>query len=103
MTTRVRVGQRVEEFLRTLAPEPRRALWRGIKGLAKSKGDVRQLEGKLSRFWRLRVGRMRVVYELRIVRGERQAVCFFAGYRATVYSVLEQLLASGIVDELREQ
>jgi Fe2+ or Zn2+ uptake regulation protein len=34
------------------------------------------------------------------VKGERQLVCFFADHRATVYSVFEQLLASGLVEEL---
>jgi len=35
-----------------------------------------------------------------VVAGERQLICFYAGHRATVYAVLEQLLASGIVQEL---
>lgn len=70
--------------------------------LARDKGDLRQLEGRLAAYWRLRVGRMRVIYDQRSVAGERHLVCFFAGYRATVYSVLEQLLASGLVAELRD-
>jgi Fe2+ or Zn2+ uptake regulation protein len=28
--------------------------------------------------------------------------CFFADHRATVYSVLEQLLASGLIEELKQ-
>lgn len=51
---------------------------------------------------RVRVGRMRVVYAVKAVQGERQIFCFFAGYRATVYVLLEQLLASGLVEELRD-
>ncbi|MEY2429263.1 MAG: mRNA interferase RelE/StbE [Verrucomicrobiota bacterium] len=100
MTTRVRVGRRVEDFLGTLAPEPRHALWRGIKGLAKGEGDIKQLEGKLASFSRLRVGRMRVIYDVQIVGGERQVLCLFAGHRATVYTLVEQLLASGLVEQL---
>ena len=96
MNTRVIVGQRVKDFLETLAPEPRRKLWRGVEGLAQDKGDRKQLEGKLAPYWRLRV-----IYEPRSVAGQRQLVCFFADHRATVYAVLEQLLASGLVAELK--
>jgi len=102
MTTRVIIEERVRCFLQTLAPEPRRKLWRGLKGLAEDKGDRKQLEGNLHPFWRLRVDRMRVVYEPRSVAGERQLVCFFADHRSTVYAVLEQLLVSGLVEELKE-
>ena len=101
MTTRVIVGERVKSFLESLAPEPRRKLWRGIKELARGKGDIKQLEGSLAPYWRLRVDRMRITYDQRAVRGERHIVCFFADHRATIYSVLEQLLASGLVTELR--
>ncbi len=65
MTTRVRVNRRVEDFIRALAPELRRAVWEAIKALAKDQGDVKQLEGKLVPYWRLRVGRVRVVYEVK--------------------------------------
>jgi mRNA-degrading endonuclease RelE of RelBE toxin-antitoxin system len=102
MTTIVVVGDRVKTFLESLAPEPRRALWRGIKDLAKNKGDIKQLEGRLSPYWRLRVRRMRVVYDQRVLRGRRVITCFFADHRATVYEVLEQLLASSLIDELKD-
>jgi hypothetical protein len=39
MNARVIVGQRVKDFLETLAPVPRRKLWRGLKGLAQDEGD----------------------------------------------------------------
>ena len=102
MKTRVIIKQRVRSFLQTLAPEPRRKLWRGLEDLAEDKGDLRQLEGNLHPFWRLRVERMRVIYEPCSVAGERHLVCFFADHRSTVYAVLEQLLVSGLVDELTD-
>ena len=102
MNTRVIIKQRVRGFLQTLAPEPRRKLWRGLKELAQDKGDLKQLEGNLHPFWRLRVDRMRVIYEPRSMAGERQLVCFFADHRSTVYAVLEQLLVSGMVEELKD-
>jgi len=55
VNTRVIIRQRVRAFLQTLAPEPRRRLWRGLKDLAEDKGDLKQLEGNLHPFWRLRV------------------------------------------------
>jgi mRNA-degrading endonuclease RelE of RelBE toxin-antitoxin system len=102
VNTRVIIKQQVRGFLQTLAPEPRRKLWRGLKDLAQDKGDLKQLEGNLHPFWRLRVDRMRVIYEPRSVAGERQLVCFFADHRSTVYAVLEQLLVSGMVEELKD-
>ena len=101
MKTRVIIKRPVRGFLQTLAPEPRRKLWRGLKDLAQDKGDLKQLEGNLHPFWRLRVDRMRVIYEPLSVAGERQLICFFADHRSTVYAVLEQLLVSGMVEELR--
>jgi hypothetical protein len=50
----------------------------------------------------MRVERIRIVYEQRSIGGERVLFCFFAAYRATVYTVLEQLLVSSLVEELRE-
>jgi len=102
MTAVVVIGERVKTFLESLAPEPRRALWRGIKDLAKNKGDIKQLEGRLALYWRLRVRRMRVVYDQRVVRGRRVITCFFADHRSTIYEVLEQLLASNLIEELKD-
>jgi mRNA-degrading endonuclease RelE of RelBE toxin-antitoxin system len=103
MKSRVIVGEQVKAFLESLAPEPRRKLWRAIKGLAQDKGEIKQLEGRLAPYWRLRVDRMRVIYDQRSVEGERRFVCFFADYRATVYAVLEQLLASGLIEQLKDE
>jgi mRNA-degrading endonuclease RelE of RelBE toxin-antitoxin system len=102
MTTRVVITPRVRNFLRSLAPEPRRRLWRAIKELAADKGDVKQLDGSLAPFWRLRVGQLRVVFYPDSRASQRVIICFFADHRATVYSVLEQLLASGLIEELKQ-
>ena len=48
MKTRVIVGERVKNFLESLAPGPRRKLWRAIKELARDRGDIKQLEGRLA-------------------------------------------------------
>src|SRR5271154_6007571 len=102
MKTKVRVGRRVENFVKALAPEPRRVLRQAMKGLADEKGDVKLLEGKLSGLWRLRVGKVRVIYEIKAGGGVREIFCFYANYRPLVYVILEQLIASGLIEELKQ-
>ncbi|HEX7570154.1 MAG TPA: hypothetical protein VF492_06580 [Verrucomicrobiae bacterium] len=101
MKAKVIVRRQVHDFISSLAPEPRRKLWTAIKRLGDESKDVLQLEGKLHPYWRLRCGRIRIVFEEQFVRGERLRVCFFADYRATVYKVVEQIIASGLIDELK--
>ena len=101
MNSRVAIGSRVREFISSLAPEPRRKLWRGLKELEAGRGDIRQLDDKLYPYWRLRVHNVRVIFVQKSVRGERVLFCFFADYRATVYKVVEQIIASGLIDELK--
>jgi mRNA interferase RelE/StbE len=102
MKTKVHVGRQVENFVKVLAPEPRRALRQAMKGLADEKGDVKLLEGKLAGLWRLRIGKVRVIYETKAVGGAREFFCFYANYRSVVYVILEQLLASGLIEELKQ-
>ncbi len=101
MKARVIVRQQVRAFIGSLAPEPRRKLAAAIKRLADEDRDILQLEGKLHPFWRLRCGRIRIIFEEQFVRSERLRVCFFADYRATVYQIVEQLIANGLIDELK--
>lgn len=101
MTTRVIVTACVRDFLRTLAPEPRRKLWGTIKELAGDKGDVKQLEGRLAGYSRLRAGRIRVIFKVETVRGERVIFCVYANFRPVVYELFGQLLASGLIEELK--
>ena len=101
MKARIIVRQQVHDFVGALAPEPRRKLTAALKRLAEEDRDILQLEGKLHPYWRLRCGRIRVIFEEQFVRGERRRVCFFADYRATVYKVVEQIIASGLIEELK--
>jgi hypothetical protein len=100
MNSRVVIRRQVHDFITALAPVPRRKLWVGIKGLPNGRGDVIQLEGKLSPYFRLRVDKIRVVFEEKTVAGERVLVCFFADYRSTVYKTLSQLIANNLLGEL---
>jgi len=71
MNARVIVGQRVKDFLETLAPVPRRKLWRGLKGLAPRRGRP-QTTGRETRAV-LAVARGSVARDLRTEIGGRPA------------------------------
>ena len=84
MKTKVRVETQVEEFVKALAPEPRRRLRLAIRALADDSGDLTSLEGSLAGFSRLRVSGYRVIDAERIGRGSRVIDCLFAERRAFV-------------------
>lgn len=92
MRTRVEIAPQVEEFLRTLSPQPRRALIQAIKGLAQDRGDRKILEGKLADYCRLRVAGYRILYREKIEQGERIFRCDFAERRNVVYQLFQQML-----------
>ena len=48
MKTRVELVPQVANFVRSLAPEPRRRLRDGLRGLEKESGDLKQLEADLA-------------------------------------------------------
>lgn len=89
--TRIKVHSQLEEFLRTLSPEPRGRLTRALKLLPG--GDVKALEGTLSGYFRLRVGGYRVIYSDTMENGIRTLHCIFAERRAVIYELFEQILA----------
>jgi len=79
----------VAAFARTLAPAPRRALRAGLAGLANDRGDRKALEDELAGFWRLRVGRCRVIY---CHVAPNTIDCIFVEERKLVYEVFGALL-----------
>ncbi len=97
MRTEARIGPQVEAFVKALAPEPRRALTRAIKGLARGPGDTRALEGKLTGWYRLRVSGYRVLFKESSESGVRVFNCVYANYRSIVYEMFAQLLADELI------
>ncbi len=93
MSYRVTVKKQVMDFAGCLAPEPRRALRKGILGLEKERGDIKALTDDLTGWYRLRIGRHRVVFRYR--RG-MEIECVFAEERRLVY----ELFAAQIVQIL---
>jgi len=90
MRIRVKVGPQVEAFVKSLAPDPRRALSRAIKGLAQARGDVKQLESHLKGYSRLRVGSHRVIFATRAEADERIVDCLFAERRPVIYELFAE-------------
>jgi mRNA-degrading endonuclease RelE of RelBE toxin-antitoxin system len=85
----VRLAPQVVEFVRSLAPEPRRRMRATLRDLAKDHGDVRPLEGPLQDYCRLRVGPYRVI--LRYTTG-RVIECVFAERRSLVYEIFSDMM-----------
>ena len=81
------VAEPVWQYVRGVAPEPRRRCKAALLGLPD--GDTRQLEGEYAGFHRLRVGSLRFVYRLHAGRIE----VFFAEQRHLVYDLLAAQIA----------
>ncbi len=62
MKKTVRVLAKPEQFIRSLAPDTRRKVLAGLRALESGGGDVKVLEGPLQGWYRLRVGRYRIIY-----------------------------------------
>ncbi len=81
---KVGLAPRVVDFVRALAPAPRRQLRLALRDLAKGKGDVKPLEGPLQDYCRLRVGPYRVIVSY---HKSGRIECVFAERRSIVYEV----------------
>jgi mRNA interferase RelE/StbE len=86
MSRVLRPSIQVIAFVSRLAPEPRRAIKLALVGLRKEQGDFSALEGNLSGYYRLRVGRHRIIFSY-AADGAIEAV--FIEERQLVYEVFE--------------
>jgi len=87
---KIEIEQQVLDFVGSLAPESRRLIREALRKLAQEKGDIRALEGELEGFYRLRVGRYRVIFCYRR-EGRHSAIsCIYAGHRSLIYEVFAQ-------------
>ena len=73
MKTRVELDDQPLEFIRLLAPEPRKRVRRALHDLEQGLGDVKILHGAFESYWRLRCGTYRVVFRYAMDGGERVA------------------------------
>ena len=89
---RIRVSSQVTEFISAQAPDPKKRLRAGIRGLAKDRGDVKDLVDDLLGYKRLRVGEFRIIYREAFEEGEPVRKCLFVERRNVVYELFSQML-----------
>lgn len=82
----LRPAIQVVEFAKRLAPEPRRTVKHALQELRAERGDIRALEGTLAGYYRLRVGRFRIIFAY-AADGAIEAV--FMEERSLVYDLFE--------------
>ncbi len=92
MKTKVEISDQVMDFVRSLAPEPRRSLRLGLRGLEEDSGDIKQLEGDLAGWCRLRVKSYRVIFRYDLTEDHRVARCVFAERRELVYELFAEVM-----------
>jgi mRNA-degrading endonuclease RelE of RelBE toxin-antitoxin system len=103
MNCKVTWTDQVESYVRSKAPEPRRALFQGIKGIATWDGrarppEIRRLEDDLLGYCRLREGDHRLIFREGFEAGEREIRFLYAGPRSTVYETFQELLLDELAD-----
>ena len=86
----VELEAQVVAFVRSLPPEPRKAVRRALAGLEHEKGDIRPLEGELEHYYRLRVLRYRIVFHYKVAGRKRLIRCVYAAPRSIIYEVFAQ-------------
>jgi mRNA-degrading endonuclease RelE of RelBE toxin-antitoxin system len=96
MKYKVVAREQVKACIETLAPESRKKIRSGLRGLGAEKGDRIALKEKLSGFHRLRIGGYRVSY--RYLPG-KVIECVFAESRDLVYHLFEREVLSRLRHE----
>ncbi|MFM9966497.1 MAG: type II toxin-antitoxin system RelE family toxin [Planctomycetaceae bacterium] len=92
MKTKVEISDQVLNFVRSLAPEPRRLLRQGLRDLQDELGDIKQLEGDLAGWCRLRIKSYRIIFRYEVEKSHRTARCVFAERRALVYELFTEVV-----------
>lgn len=93
-SVRIDVSTQVADFLRGLAPHPRRLLRAALRDLGEGRGDILALEHPLDGFYRLRVGRYRVIFRYATVRGLTVVRCEFAQRRELIYETFAEMVTT---------
>ncbi|MCC5843701.1 MAG: hypothetical protein JJU05_05560 [Verrucomicrobia bacterium] len=88
----VEVSDQVIAYVKGLPPAPRRSLRLAIHKLENLQGDIRNLEGRLSNYQRLRVGAHRIIFQPIPSQNGPVIRCLFAQHRSVVYTMVEEIL-----------
>lgn len=89
---RIEISSQVASFLRELAPEPRRLIRSALRDLGEEQGDILALEYPLDGFYRLRIGRYRVIFRYVVIRGKSVIRCDYAQRRELVYETFAEMV-----------
>ena len=76
----------ITEVARHLAPEQRRAIKQALQDLREERGDIRTLDENLSGYYRVRVGRFRIIFAY---ASDGAIEALFIGERSLVYELFE--------------
>jgi mRNA interferase RelE/StbE len=90
LSHRVIISEVAADFIRRLAPVPRKALKKAFVELRAERGDIRSLEDPLSGHYRLRVGKYRAIFRY---AADKTIEVVFVEERKMVYEVFEEQLA----------
>jgi len=74
--------EQVRAYIDALAPDAKKAVRAELRKLSAGGGDTHGLRPPLERYYRLRIGDHRIIYEH---VAPSTIICAFAGDRATVY------------------
>lgn len=96
MKTEVQWSEQVAEFVASLAPDAKKRLRAGIRGLGDDQGDTKDLVDDLIGYKRLRVGQFRVIYREAFEKGHPVRKCLFAERRNVVYELFAAMLLDDI-------
>ena len=97
MKAEVQWSEQVQNFVSSLAPDPKRKVRAGIRGLAADQGDIQPLVDDLTGYNRLRIGDFRVIYRDAFERGVPVRKCLFAERRNLVYEIFRKM----VLDDIR--
>jgi mRNA-degrading endonuclease RelE of RelBE toxin-antitoxin system len=97
MKTEVRWSDQVRRFVSALAPDQKKKLRVGLRGLAVDQGDLRVLVDDLTGYQRLRISDFRVIYREDFEQGMRIRNCLFAERRDVVYELFRKM----VLDDIR--
>jgi len=92
MKIRIELDPQVADFIRALAPAPRKRVRDALHRLEQEKGNIKQLEADLAGYARLRVGPYRLIVRFYAESRHRVARCVFAEKRSVVYELFAEIL-----------
>jgi len=95
---KVTLSDEVKDFLRGLAPEPRRLVLRALDGVESGRVKLQPLESQLEKFYKIKAGRFRVLCAVEA----NTVFALFADWRSTVYEVASAALLEKILLEMQD-